>query len=138
MASPRDSFIIHNGAAPDQLGAFQAAALARSSSRVESVFPERALGRCRICGKVAVRNEEHVPPRSAYNKGRFTDLPIFTMLTGDRQPPSQHVPTQGRTARATPCASRAIGSPGTGGRRSISGGSGQLAGVWAAAGRWTG
>lgn len=86
VAALGDGFIIHNGASLERLAAFQQAAFVRSTLADESLFPGQAEGRCRICGELAIRNEEHLPPRSASNKGRLVDVPLLeTFLAEDGQ-----------------------------------------------------
>ena len=82
-SSSNPGFIVHNGASPEKLGAFQAAALAYPSGMTEAVpvLPGRRLNaRCRICGGYAVLTEEHIPPQSAYNKGRMADVAVLASL----------------------------------------------------------
>lgn len=106
-SSSNPAFIVHNGASREKLGAFQAAALAYPSGMTEAVpvLPGRRMNaRCRICGGYAVLTEEHIPPQSAYNKGRMADVAVLASFTSDVvDPPERGRIVQGGMRGYTLC-----------------------------------
>jgi hypothetical protein len=65
---------------------------------------ERWTGRCYVCGKTADLTEEHIPPRSAFNKERTRKISLDDMLGRDElEVPDSGEVTQGGIRGFTLC-----------------------------------
>lgn len=88
-------FVAHPNAALDDLAELVGPVSDRETG--EPLFPSEAFeGRCRICGKIALLTEEHLPPRGAFNKGRGRSPGLEELLgREDVDPPDTGVMEQG-------------------------------------------